>query len=394
MTPTATAATGSAVTGSAVAGPPAAAAPADVPAAAPERTRKVAPYLVDCDCHHQWRQIEDIFPYLPRRYVESIRDFGSMLPKYPYTNVRNNGGGLAYRVDHPIEPDTDLAEFTIEHHLDPYGFDAALLTGSSVYSAAGLPDLDYAAALCRAFNDYTLEHWVAKDPRLLMTIAVPVHAPEEAAAEIERIGPHPAAAAVMMPAGARSPFGNRFYDRIHAAAADQGLPIVTHFGGEGQGPTNAPTAAGFPSYYLEMRMARPQIAQAHSASLICEGVFERYPALRWLFVEVDTWWIPGLLWHFDADWKAVREYTPWVKRPPSEYFREHIRVGTQPLQLPAGKRNAAAFLQWMHAGEVLVYASDFPHWDWDEPTPTAGQFPKELREAVFGGNARELLGLA
>ncbi len=384
----------------AVASPPAAAAsaPASAPArasaraSAPERKRKVVPYLVDCDCHHVWRRIEDIFPYLPRRYVENIKDFGPMLPKYPYTNVRNNAG-LAFRVDHPIEPDTDLAAFTIEHHVEPYGIDAALLTGSSVYSAAAIPDLDYAAALCRAFNDYTLEHWVAKDSRLLMTIAVPVHAPEEAAAEIERIGPHPAAAAVMMPAGARSPFGNRCYDRIHAAAAEHGLPIVTHFGCEGLGPTNPPTAAGFPSYYLEMRMARPQIAQAHSASLICEGVFERYPTLRWLFVEVDTWWIPGLLWHFDADWKAVREYTPWVKRLPSEYFREHIRVGTQPLQLPAGRQDAAAFLRWMHAGEVLVYASDFPHWDWDEPTPTAAQFPKEMRQAVFGGNARQLLGL-
>ena len=359
---------------------------------APARTRKVAPYVVDCDCHHVWRQIEDIFPYLPRRYVESIRDFGPMLPKYPYTNMRNNSG-LAFRVDHAVESDTDLAEFTVEHHVEAYGIDAALLTGSSVYSAAGLPDLDYAAALCRAFNDYTLEHWVAKDPRLLMTIAVPVHDPQAAAAEIERLGPHPSAAAVMMPAGARSPFGNRYYDPIHAAAAEQGLPIVTHFGCEGQGPTNPPTAAGFPSYYLEMRMARPQIAQAHSASLICEGVFERYPTLKWLFVEVDTWWIPGLLWHFDADWKATREYTPWVKRLPSEYFREHIRVGTQPLQLPERRQDAAAFLRWMHAGEVLVYASDFPHWDWDEPTPTAARFPQELREAVFGGNGRELLNL-
>ena len=270
MTPSATATTDSAVADR----PSTATAPE--PADAPARKRKVAPYLVDCDCHHAWRQIDDIFPYLPRRYVESIKDFGPMLPKYPYTNMRNNSG-LAFRVDHTIESDTDLAQFTVDHHVEAYGIDAALLTGSSVYSAAGLPDLDYAAALCRAFNDYTLEHWVAKDPRLLMTIAVPVHAPVEAAAEIERIGSHPSAAAVMMPAGARSPFGNRFYDPIHAAAAEQGLPIVTHFGCEGQGPTNAPTAAGFPSYYLEMRMARPQIAQAHSASLICEGVFERYP---------------------------------------------------------------------------------------------------------------------
>ncbi len=352
--------------------------------------RKVVPYLVDCDCHHTWRQVEDIFPFLPRRYVESIKDFGTMLPKAPYTNVRSKKG-LHFRLDHPVEDETDLAEFTIEHHLNRYGIDVALLTGSSVYSAAGIPDLDYATALCRAFNDFTIEHWIAKDPRLLMTIAVPVHAPEEAAREIERLGPHPAVAGVMMPAGARSPFGNRCYDRIHAAAAEHNLPIVTHFGCEGQGPTNPPTAAGFPSYYLEMRMARPQIAQAHATSLICEGVFEKYPNLNWLFIEVDNWWIPGLLWHFDADWKALREYTPWVKRLPSEYFRQHIRVGTQPLQLPPGRADAASLFKWMYAEEILVYASDFPHWDWDEPNPTAARFPQDIRDAVFGLNAKDLL---
>lgn len=368
------------------------------PIAAPGWTaqKETGVRIVDCDVHHSFERAEQLLPYLSKFHQEHLYDQGLHFggggyPNTPFRKTRND-------LKDPDLKRRDFnfsLEFTQQELLDRWNIDVALLTGSpsDIYGAAGVPDPDWGAALCRAFNDYTLEHWVAKDPRLLMTIAVPVHAPEEAAAEIERIGPHPAAAAVMMPAGARSPFGNRFYDRIHAAAADQGLPIVTHFGGEGQGPTNAPTAAGFPSYYLEMRMARPQIAQAHSASLICEGVFERYPALRWLFVEVDTWWIPGLLWHFDADWKAVREYTPWVKRLPSEYFREHIRVGTQPLQLPAGKQNAAAFLRWMHAGEVLVYASDFPHWDWDEPTPTAGQFPKELREAVFGGNARELLGL-
>ena len=268
-----------------------------------------------------------------------------------------------------------------------------LLTGASLYRAVGLPDLDYATALCRAFNDYTLEHWVAKDPRFRMTIAVPVNAPREAAAEIERVGPHPAAASVMMPAGARDPFGHRFYDPIHAAAAEQGLPIVTHFGGEGLGLSNAPTAAGFPSYYLETRMARPQIAQAHVASLICEGVFERYPTLKWLFIEVDTWWLPGMMWHFDADWKALREYTPWVKRLPSEYLREHIRLGTQPLAAPPGKRDLAVLLEWMHAAETLVYASDFPHWDWDEPKSTLARFPEALRAPIFGDNARELFSL-
>ena len=90
--------------------------------------------------------------------------------------------------------------------------------------------------------------------------------------------------------------------------------MCSHFGGEGAGFSAPPTAAGFPTYYLEMRMARPQIAMAHTASLICEGVFEKFPNFRFLFIELDTFWVPGLMWHMDADWKSLRDYTPWVKR--------------------------------------------------------------------------------
>ena len=79
-------------------------------------------------------------------------------------------------------------------------------------------------------------------------------------------------------------------------------------------------------------MARPQNAMAHVASLICEGVFEKFPRLRFLFVDHDTFWVPGLMWHMDADWKSVRDYTPWVKRLPSEYIREHICFGSQPME--------------------------------------------------------------
>ena len=348
---------------------------------------KVAPYLVDCDLHHLWHKIDDLFPYLPRQYVEHIKDFGPMLPSIGYTNMPNK---LGYRADLDVQEDTDFALFTAREHLDRYQFDVAVLTGGNLYGVVGHPNVDYASALCRAYNDWTLEHWVAKDARYRVALAVCPNEPTQAVQEIERLGNHPAVVAVMLPAGARMPYGNRFYHPIYAAAEHFGLVVMTHFGGEGAGAVNAPTAAGYPSYYLEMRMARPQIAQAHTVSLVCEGVFEKFPALKWLFLEIDVWWIPGLMWHFDADWKAVRDYTPWVKRLPSEYIRQHLRFGTQPMEQPPRREDFATLLGWLHAGEILVYASDFPHWDWDEPRAAAADLPRHPREKIFGANARAL----
>ena len=131
------------------------------PAERAPTVRKVAPYLVDCDCHHLWHKIDDIFPYLPRQYVQEIKDFGSMFPNGGWTNMPNSHG---YRTDHEVDEDTDFAEFTVREHLDRYDIDVAILTGQMVYPTVGMTNLDYAAAICRAHNDWTLDHWAGEGP--------------------------------------------------------------------------------------------------------------------------------------------------------------------------------------------------------------------------------------
>ena len=346
--------------------------------------------LIDCDVHHTLPNPEALFPYLPRHYVEYIKDFGEMMPLLGHTNMPGKGSRHDLWVGLEVNPAT-VPEVARTKHLDVYDIDIAVLTGGP-YAAAVHPDPDYAAAYCRAFNDWTLEQWVATDSRFRASIHIAPQDPELAAAEIRRLGERPEFVQVMMPAGARLPFGNRFYHPIYAACHEMGLPVCVHFGAEGAGISAPPTAAGHPTYYLEMRMARPQIAMAHVVSLICEGVFEKFPKLKFLFIEHDFFWAPGLMWHMDGDWKSVRDYTPWVKRLPSEYMREHIRFGSQPMPNTPTKADLQILLDWLHADEVLVFASDYPHWDWDEPSSVLAGFDPNLRRRVMAGNARELYG--
>ena len=354
-----------------------------------ESTKKIR--LVDCDVHHTQPDHKALFPYLPRHYVEYIEDFGAMMPELGHTNMPGKGSRQdLWTDDSDINPAAQI-EVARKKHLDVYDIDIAVLTGGP-YTAAVHSNADYAAAYCRAFNEWTLEHWVSADSHFRASIHIAPTDPEQAVAEIERLGSRPEFVQVLMPAGARMPFGNRFYDPIYQAAEEHGLPICIHFGAEGVGVSGPPTGVGYPSYYLEMRMARPQTAMAHSVSLICEGVFEKFPKLKFLFIEHDTFWVPGMMWHMDADWKSTREYTPWIKRPPSEYLREHIRFGSQPMEQPPKASDLRIFLEWLHADEILLFGSDYPHWDWDEPTKVWQKIPASMRRRVFFENAQELYG--
>jgi uncharacterized protein len=355
--------------------------------------------LVDCDIHQTIAKQDDLFPYLPRVYREQVIEQGMRMPGSGYFNVAQNAArtDLAENCDALAKHDGrqlgNTYEALREQHLDLWNVDYGLLTGATTYGASVLPDPDFAAALCRAFNDWTMEEWVARDERLIVALAVSTTDTKLAIDEIERLGQHPKVKAIVLPTGNRMPYGNRHYHPIWEACERHGLAVVVHPGNEGAGMAGPPTGVGYPTYYIETRMARPQMAMAHAVSLIAEGVFEKYPRLKFLFDEVDQFWAAGLMWHMDADWKSLRDQTPWVKRLPSEYFRGHIRVGSQPMLEPKNPEQFFCMLDAMHADETLIYCSDWPHWDWDDPATTFPKLPERLHRRVFAENARELFGL-
>ena len=63
--------------------------------------------LIDCDIHHQSDKPDVLFPYLPRHYVEWIKDFGSMMPGVGYTNMP--GSGARVESITPLAPEWETA---------------------------------------------------------------------------------------------------------------------------------------------------------------------------------------------------------------------------------------------------------------------------------------------
>jgi predicted TIM-barrel fold metal-dependent hydrolase len=351
--------------------------------------------LIDCDVHNNWDSADVLLPYLPpafREYMErgELPGGRGSFPAahrawlHPEDFKRSDAtppeGGAA---------GSDYA-FMCEQLLDRYAIDHAILNGEEAIEVSTLANPHYAQALARAYNDWVRDEWLPRDERLLASLVVAPQDPAGAAAEIRRLGGDRRFAQVLVSSGSQRPYGDPFYHPIWDACAEVGLPFAVHLGGNA-GVNAMPTGTGPPTFFWEAHALLCETGMGHVASAIAHGVFERWPGARLVLVECGIAWLPAILWRLDEDYRALRKETPWLRRLPSEYAHDHVRLTTQPLEHP---RNPAALwpaLEDVGAREMLLFASDYPHWDFDDPVLV--RLPAAWREQVMDANARELYGL-
>jgi hypothetical protein len=132
----------------------------------------------------------------------------------------------------------------------------------------------------------------------------------------------------------------------------------------------------------------------HLSSLLVEGVFEKFPGLRFLFNEYGFLWIPWLVWGLDSRFEILRRENPLLRRRPSEYFREYVWSSTQPIAGEADPRRVIRLLEAWDGGldDKLCYASDYPHWDTESPQHVLPRLPRAWRSKVMSENAAHLFG--
>jgi uncharacterized protein len=241
-----------------------------------------------------------------------------------------------------------------------------------------------AAVFSAAVNDHVLERWPQADPRFRIAIAIGSHDGELAAKEIRRVGGHPAVAAVCMSLVAVN-MGQRHYHAIYEAATELGLPVMVHPGGF-EGSVVGPAVLGGvgPRTPEETFALLPQVAMANVASLVYDGVFERFPQLQVVFAGFGFSWAVPLLWRTDAEWRGLRVEVPWLTRSPSEVVADHVRFVID----GASELNPGAWrLAEMLPPGALLYGSDAPY-----VTAPVGETlrgaPEELRTPIAAGNAR------
>jgi predicted TIM-barrel fold metal-dependent hydrolase len=343
--------------------------------------------LIDADVHNYPHAMEDFFPFLSERWRTYIKHSGmplpgiSMYPKVFEVAARRD----AWPPDGK-KPGTNPI-FSRQQLLDPWKIDLAIL--NPLVGISAVQNVDLSNALMRATNDWMASVWLDADPRWRGSIVVNTHDPASSAGEIKRVAQDSRFVQVLLLVRSHAPYGRRQFLPIFEAAAECGLPVGIHFGGGG-GPI---TPCGWPSYYIEDHTAMVQAFETQVISLVCEGIFERIPELRVVLIEGGFAWIPALMWRLDKNYRGLHSEVPWLKKAPSEYIKAHIRATTQPMEEPSEPRHLIAILEMLQCDDFLMFATDYPHWDFDAPDRALpSQVPKDLREKIMAGNANSFYG--
>jgi predicted TIM-barrel fold metal-dependent hydrolase len=266
-------------------------------------------------------------------------------------------------------------------------------------------DLELAYGAARAHNRGMVE-FCSVDPRLLPTCYIPLVDFERSramAAEAIELGAAALLVASSCPPG-HSP-SHRSLDPVWAQASDAGIPVVFHVGGTGDLIDPAYFQNGLPippdfhggeeNFRSVDYMAIPFPPMQTLATLVFDGVLDRFPQLRIGVIEQGAVWVPSWMRQMESAFEAFHKHEERVRSlslRPSEYVRRQMRFTPYPTE----------DVRWIieQAGtEVLMFNSDYPHVEGgrrpiERFERSLGDLPESVRQAFYCDNFLDLMGAA
>ena len=286
--------------------------------------------------------------------------------------------------------------------LDRLGFSHQVVfpTGSftQVYETPALGRAEAARAMNRGLREF------CSDPRLLATAYVPFeYGPEVALEFVEDAARHGVAGLLIdsIPASNQRSFTHPDYDVVWARIQDVDIAVFLHVGVD-QGYRPVPRtffdngrdmahirsdAPGDPLSY--MGIGYP--AELFLASLVYDGVMEKFPMLRFGITELGATWLPSFLHFIDTGYRSFRNIQDLshLSMKPSDYLRRQVVVS------PFAGEDVGWVIE--QAGvELVAFSSDYPHHEGtDDPIrrfeASMTEIDDSARRSFYDGNARRLL---
>jgi predicted TIM-barrel fold metal-dependent hydrolase len=264
-------------------------------------------------------------------------------------------------------------------------------------------DLELAYGAARAHNRGMVE-FCSADRRLLPTCYVPLVDFDRAATMAEEnveLGASALLIASSCPPG-HSP-SHRSLDRVWAIAQDADLPVVFHVGGTGDLIDPAYFRNGLPippdfhggeeNFRSVDYMAIPFPPMQTIATMLFDGVFDRFPRLRIGVIEQGAIWVPSWMRQMESAFEAFVKHEERVRDlelRPSDYVRRSMKFTPYPTE-------DVGWIIEQAGPETVLFNSDYPHVEGgrrpiERFERSLGDVPESVRQAFYCDNFLTLMG--
>ena len=265
--------------------------------------------------------------------------------------------------------------------LDKRGADAEVIY-STLWGVHLTHDVDLDVALCRAYNRWMGEVWAQGDNRLRWTAVFPLTSIEESIKQLHYAKEHGAVGVNMRGIEGVRSLAEPYFFPLYEEASRLDFPICIHIGAGS--PAISSVFDVRVSHTLPHLRMLPLIA---FRDLVANRIPEKFPGLRFGFVEAGASWVPYLLHQlrrttrgqgFSIGPELFEECRLWVVCEVDE-------------DLPM-------LLNYIHEDHIMI-GSDYGHLDQSFEDNVAAKLrarddiPSRVAEKILGDNARAFYGM-
>ena len=355
--------------------------------------------IVDVDAHHYENEcMDDILPYVENDVIRQLavagrakgrgslvpsgaigfQDMGGRITRYPLRSSEKTEKGK-------------MRDVQLGHRwMDAMRVDYSCLFPTLMLSIGLHPDPDMEVELCWAYNRWLTEKALPEsDGRFYSMLSLPLSEPDAAMRQIETFAGRKGVSGFMITSVRGLPVHHNRYMKVYRALEERGLPLSFH---SAINPTEpvfktlnrfaSVHGLGFPFYNI-----------LHVTNWVTNGLGERFPKLAVIWIEGGLAWVPFLMQRLDHEFMLRPSEYPLLKKKPSDYMRD-MYYASQPME-NVDREALECTLRMINADTQLLYASDYPHWDFDLPS-SIWDLPflsEKAKHNILGGNAARLFKL-
>ncbi len=357
--------------------------------------------IVDVDAHHyESEHMSEILPFMENEVLKQLamsarskggrgnaigtssvgyQDMGGRVTRYPLRSSE--------KTDEKSHRDVQLGH----RWMDAMSVDYSCMFPTGMLSIGLHPQKEMEAELCWAYNRWLTEKVLPEsNGRFFSMLCLPFNDPEASYRQVCEFGGRKGVGGFMITTvRPKTAVYDNAYMKTYRAMEERGLVLSFH-SGPAWGDHTFQTcnrfltahALGFSWYNI-----------LHCCNWVVNGMGERFPKLPVVWIEAGLSWIPFVMQRIDHEYMLRPSEAPLLKKKPSDYMRD-MYYSTQPMEIQDEEALQTTF-RMMNAETQLLFATDYPHWDFDAPVTIWDRpwLTEKAKHNILGGTAARLFKL-